>query len=1614
MAEELTPELGDFVTIVSQTYGTTTGRIVLRDETLLRVKPVHEQIVQNFPIGEDGMFQENLGITSLLIKEKRKDPHFAIQMNVVVGDEIDMFDPQGQPLGTAGKVEEILATEDMDAIRLDNGKYLNFQFVGPKPAIGFLVARTTEEPDEEIVDTDDVAPEYVFNPDLIPYEEEANEQFTYSDSTQRQDMFTAFMEDIPTKRQKDPNVSASIYRMTDVFLALKNSVVVRDSTGAVRIGAEPRSYVVQTVQESLEKQRQGVLSALLPIANVKKVLYVDDFDPATEPDDVVFQSDVEGIYRCLNLSNQFEQSTKKEAGFIPYIYSMFQTLRTYESKRETDLYVEVDQDVLRSAVPPTKIDGFPVLPPLDAKGGPTLINDSFVGKIDTQYTRIIGPSRITLSQTVDKKTTDIVYAVAPADTADVVDQILLSQELLSFRQPYRSSVLLWDVMASEQSRRRMQTFFQTLTSLWEKQRLLGEIDSLQDILASRLHSTLNFLHPHNLQMLDAFGLRNLELSHDVFQLLLTNIEHGISDWNDAFPKLAEQAQRDLERPHKPVFSNIVALDSPLFPMTNSIFKGLADVFQGRYKYSVLAKADLAFVEDIWSAYTTGILWYAMISGKPSAVFPYAVSDYAGEVERTTSLTESRRELARRFVASPTINPCRHVKNLDFIRRIKDDAARMNRFQGFLRTFHGGRMGQFVRCNVCSLELCCMHEVMLLNEFQHIGNQDVLHKELLLEFAGPAFEGSYICKVCGQKIRDIEYDTSIEFDDDGKPLVGRSVVEPDDEDVLGIGLQEESEEKQSGFQGEDFVLYTELLACFQACGMEVSVQKDRELCVRCVDALRTFRAYLPTEEKYEGGRKGQLAAMKGEKKRKEFERQFPPYSQYIANAMVGCIGALAILEFQTGSISVPDPARGCAFSLAGVPLEDTGDGCLNYVICVLVSANLAGVLYRAASWGLDTNPKRKTEDIQIAVIFALDVLMQKKKATALVTVTEIYKARLAETRRSILEDLPSHFDTLPPGYRPMTELPKNMPIDAVKNVAVFQSSLSREPFDVVAPIVTKRQLQLDDTILAIMHASAKKDTVANTNNPRSDGTGSFQRLSLVALNGRGYKSTDLDSPVKQEIELMVASQAFLRKKDPAKSANGTHIHVPWSAPTGIVPVPELDTSILYKLFLKHCFRGSYEGFVHELGPDYICRRCGFSYPIDLVYLTSSEIAEKDPKKMEGALTKLGHTRETILLGRFQEQGLTINEATFVALDEKVRYRKILPNYARNHGQDLFSVLDSLDAYFPGEDWTTITTTLRRLKEKKIVEEIDRTVELGIVSTMYDTRLEESKKTWTSFGGKGAADKVLLAENGLLQATEHPYTATRNVTNMFAVQAGQIVASTPNVRPNARKWFASINPNHLQELEDIWANAASVVTKTIQTVTDAETDTADNVLEILTNIRDQFGHIMKLWSVVRPSSDLLPNEYTLVVRWMILTLLHNLLLNVNGQEATILYRWLLDTLVSMSQTASKYQRSDEQIQLDIAEREERERNYFIGKFNVLEGEMRKIELMKKKLGLGDWNVSAKNLFQYNSDWWEHDREQRAAMGLLPEFAGLGQEEQMVAAPVNPFRDENDHRVAEDEDA
>ena len=282
--EEEVPELGDRITILSDVHKRTTGRIIYRDGSLIRVRPDNRATTAvDFPLDPTTqLFRADLGVNEVQIHEKRSNPAFAAQLTVFPDDRLLFYTSAGDLIGEPGVVDQVIVSATQDAIVLRDGRVLDFGFVGPQDPLAILLP----EPEEEDADAQSAA--YTAAGEPAEYEvpaweaelaalgivaEPTVDTRTFDDVTQREDMFLSLLQSLSYKQQKNPRLLSRLYRETDLLTALKNAVVVRDADQAILPG-QTRSYVARTLKDVIEKAAVP-LSALVPVAAVKKVLYSD-------------------------------------------------------------------------------------------------------------------------------------------------------------------------------------------------------------------------------------------------------------------------------------------------------------------------------------------------------------------------------------------------------------------------------------------------------------------------------------------------------------------------------------------------------------------------------------------------------------------------------------------------------------------------------------------------------------------------------------------------------------------------------------------------------------------------------------------------------------------------------------------------------------------------------------------------------------------------------------------------------------------------------------------------------------------------------------------------------------------------------------------------------------------------------------------------------------------------------------------------------------------------------------------------------------------------------------------------------------------------------------------
>jgi hypothetical protein len=1014
-----------------------------------------------------------------------------------------------------------------------------------------------------------------------------------------------------------------------------------------------------------------------------------------------------------------------------------------------------------------------------------------------------------------------------------------------------------------------------------------------------------------------------------------------------------------------------------------------------------------------------------------------------------------------IAATPELNPCKHVYLLESIRGIREDARRFKMLQDFLTTYQSGQRGNWIICGSCDKTLVCRHELMLLNEYLNPGRSVALHKALLLEFGGPVFEGAYICKNCGQKISEIEYDTHLEYTDDGTPMVGRTVVDKTEEtEEIDLAVPLESDAAVADavkYDGEDAKLFLQIRTVLEHCG----ITPLQELYNRLIPAARDFKKEkVPSQEVYDQRRAKAIA--------EKAKVVLPPYAVYDANSRVGVLGALVVLELLTKDLAIPFPARGCKFERGGFPLDKDGTGTLSYVACVLAGILRNDAPWNAVAWAAETSiPKRQTAT-EMVIRQTMNLLLAIPGPTGiapapLTTVTDYYKTALADVRAeaSATDEgagLASRADQLTGTFRPIPFLKSTAKEGtSVPNASKLKKDVTDGPIEEVRGYVEGRMQEIAHQVITEFHtsslSSAKSLHVLSEGNPRSEAVCCFRRLGSVEIDGLGAASLEEKMGEAAYAELALVKQASedVGRRDPTRSANGTHFFVPWSAPPQSVFQPQADASMYYRLFLKHCFRGPNMGSVHEFGNTSVCRFCEFEIPAELTFLTASNIAETDMKKLEKAIGEQAVQRKELALAAFQAQGVAINDQTFQELEEAIKMRRIVYPPVLQQNQPLPQLLQSMLGVLresgllstAQQDWAILQQAVDSQIANQIHESARRRQLYSAFSRRQDELLQAVELRLIELLGPrppaAARASIRKALDGFLRITEPVEGAAgaRACIQQIVVVAEKVAAAFTVKKPSVNKWFPKVSANHRELLYSIWEKLGEGVDKGLQTLEDLSAATKSRVQMVLTRLVGWLGPWLRLWITdLRPSNG--PEAFTvselqMILRWSILQFAAALLtdqsvlyasatVDVRDGAIRFFHGWILDTFINAVSLTDKYDKSEREIQDEILARKELEKASFIKKMDVLDKDLRKVELIKKKLKIGDWAVGTmKNLFNYDADFYEFQRGQRAAMGL-PEFdatvTGDG-----GAARENPygFMDfgarmlgTEDHRVVHDEDA
>ncbi|NBO39870.1 hypothetical protein EBU99_15000, partial [bacterium] len=213
-----------------------------------------------------------------------------------------------------------------------------------------------------------------------------------------------------------------------------------------------------------------------------------------------------------------------------------------------------------------------------------------------------------------------------------------------------------------------------------------------------------------------------------------------------------------------------------------------------------------------------LVWFEGIrlDGRRSARIDLELAKRALEATRNsiTKHQHNRAVTLTAFVSEPDINTCEHVDELETIKNIENPHQKAQLFRKFIEAYQGKREGDWIHCVVCKRECVCFHEVMELDSLAQPARMATLQKQMLVRFGGDRYEGNIVCRNCGQSLQELDFDDSVEFDDNGMPVLTSSVLtkeqESDETRIIDVVMDADSNKKDKDGKGGQGVVTTQAI------------------------------------------------------------------------------------------------------------------------------------------------------------------------------------------------------------------------------------------------------------------------------------------------------------------------------------------------------------------------------------------------------------------------------------------------------------------------------------------------------------------------------------------------------------------------------------------------------------------------------------------------------------------------------------------------------------------------------------------------------------------------------------------------------------------------------------
>lgn len=1538
-------ELGDKIHIVGGRFDNSRGRIYYIDETRIRILPdgVSDRLVDLEM--DDGYLREEYEIENLFLVSKRKSSSFVVQQDYRVGQMAEAF--SGLDGNLVGKyiIDEVNEKQDYIVLRDQNNDTIRIDFSGRGISLdtGIDVLRSRElpkKPLEEDLEEQTSEAEKVEEEEDILFEGEETVEIpvlgeireiesalrNYPDDVQRSDMLQDFITKLDLASQKNPKKIREIRKLTELCLLLRNEIVSYSKNG-VPNGEKSTSY--DTLQ-GLARSDSNKLSK--PVLDVKRVVYLDNSAvPENDKKNVEVRFLHQQIQRDIEFSsvNFAGNQSVTKPDFLPnwYIgcdrFNKENFVSWMANGKEDMIRFYNDREFFRTPI--LDVDGLPKVDyPIEGRGAITISADfldtisfSVLRGLKGKYGRLKEKEDIRLIESPEEAPVDS-YVLFPKlyerEVGSTRSGRLANDIGISMKQIHLLKDILDQGLATVPSSG-------NLFVISNKQNAIGNI-IIEDLLLN-IPLIIHGLGDAQVE-LKSYGFDQKELSYNQQTVIIKKIEETIAHIKNHIEYIREKSKKEIETV---VFQNKSFLLEDRYnifiDLINSepILQELASNIGKRIPF--YKENDIALFAGLYT-YDQNLL-YATLAGYPDGLARFrnihVNKQFLESLHEALKIRQKNLDLQY----EPDENSCEHVRALVIIKKIKDDVSQQQLLSKFLTQFMSYKKDNFIHCVLCDKHCLCEHEYLLLQEYLHPREKETIHKELLIRFSGGVFQGKFICNNCGQPISELDFDTSLEYDDSGAPLMGRSeLIDKDaianDEIDQTLGVQIGSINEIQLDSPEKTLYYQKAKEIFDRVGINSNLNSYLRI-VNGVDAIRLSKA---TREQYIAMDQARIKKLKeqGQKAQKGLD-----YDVYINRIIISAVICYCILEVQT---HIPNYVprfiqAGCTADFRGFPLGDSSDKRIMTYFCCIASGIIQGRSYRGDDkyindpWRLtefgEERSEKKRQELLLRYIESVfkDILTYSEVQNLLITKKEYILKTYgkSELTEGLVETIPDNFT--PPQYKSLEE---TIVPDAANEIEKIRGFIFESH--------------------KIASESVKKEL-----NPFSERTCCIQPINKPSEFWK-EKSKIIVPPkdVPRGPHRSFTSFTFNLRKQQKLEFN-------------------VSKNQYYKLFLNVCYEGIRIGLPHEPGYSGLCSYCGFKLPEDID--TDGESSLKS-------------------------QNIEINDTTFRNLLNAVHVANSVETVQKTKvdvGNDVFQELFDIDP-MPYDDWrihiNKTVTELSKLKSDSSEEQI--AYAYSEISSYAIQSMEELKSYMTKTKNYSQEQMQKIIDDLLSQPIKQ---VLETIQSSLILPLKRIVSGYNLNNLKVPKSY-DLDGLIIVDIETFLLNH----TEFLKFHTEKAVGFAKSKLEYAIVQLSAFVNVLK--KKVRAPLILggsLGIPYILkagiasILRDMMdtnkanpISIVENNSLDVSSRVPIIIFNSLIEKY-----RAERFKLTDEEIRIEIAKRDEKERMLIISKFDRLTKEEKAVELLKKKLGIGDWAVGGtKAIYAYNPEQYERDREQRAEMGFI----------------------------------